>query len=105
VTNRYAIGGNYKYAKRLTLRAGFAKENSAIKDEDRLQSLPDNDRTFFNIGARWKIDRSMNLDVGYQKIRFKEGVVGLNPQETDVVYNGKIKLDVDIIGIQLVDQF
>jgi long-chain fatty acid transport protein len=105
VTNRYAIGGNYKYAKRLTLRAGFAKENAAIKDEDRLQSLPDNDRTFFNVGARWKIDRSMALDVGYQKIRFKEGVVGLNPQETDVVYNGKIKLDVDIIGIQLVDQF
>jgi len=105
ITNRYAIGMNYKYAPRLTLRAGFAKENSAIKDEDRLQSLPDNDRTFYNVGARWKIDRSMNLDVGYQRIQFKEGVVGLNPQPTDVVYNGKIKLQADIIGIQLVDQF
>jgi hypothetical protein len=45
------------------------------------------------------------VDVGYQKIRFKDAVVGLNPQPTDVVYNGINKLDVDILGIQLVDQF
>lgn len=105
VTNRYAVGANYKYAKRLTLRAGFAKENSAVKDENRLQSLPDNDRTFFNLGARWVLDRGMLLDVGYQKIRFKDAPVGLNPQITDVVFNGVIKTEVDIIGVQLVDQF
>ncbi|MCE2680708.1 MAG: outer membrane protein transport protein [Burkholderiales bacterium] len=105
VTQRYALGGNYKVAKRLMLRAGLAKENSAIGDEDRLQSLPDNDRKFFNVGARFIIDKSAFLDVGYQRIDFADAQVGLNPQPTDVGYNGRIKVKVDIIGIQLVDQF
>jgi long-chain fatty acid transport protein len=105
VTQRYALGANYKVAKRLMLRGGFATENGAVKDDNRLQSLPDNDRTFFNLGARLLWDRGTYVDVGYQKIRFKDAVVGLNPQPTDVVYNGINKLDVDILGIQLVDQF
>ncbi len=105
VTQRYALGGNYKVAKRLMLRAGLAKENSAIGDEDRLQSLPDNDRKFFNVGARFTIDKNAFLDVGYQRIDFADAQVGLNPQPTDVGYNGRIKVKVDIIGVQLVDQF
>ena len=51
VTRRYAVGMNYHAYRRLTLRAGVAKENSAVPDATRVTALPDSDRTYYAVGA------------------------------------------------------
>ncbi|HEX5665664.1 MAG TPA: outer membrane protein transport protein, partial [Hyphomicrobium sp.] len=50
----FAIGGEYDYSEKLTLRTGFGYEISPIQDpEARLVQLPDNDRYWLSAGGTY----------------------------------------------------
>ncbi|MEP6820781.1 MAG: outer membrane protein transport protein [Chthoniobacterales bacterium] len=63
---RYAVGFEWAATKRLTLRTGFAYDETPIRSEQfRTPRIPDNDRYFLSAGARWTATSWMDLDVGY----------------------------------------
>lgn len=64
-TWRFAIGTNYRLSEALKLKFGLAYDQTPVKSSTtRLVSLPDNDRTWFSLGAQWKPSKETALDVG-----------------------------------------
>lgn len=63
---RYAVGVEWYACKTLTLRAGFAYDETPIKSpEFRTPRVPDNNRYFLSAGVRWSPKDWMDIDVGY----------------------------------------
>ncbi len=64
-TWRVAIGANYRLNDAWRIKAGVAYDQTPVRDASRrLTSLPDEDRTWFSVGAQWKTDKASALDVG-----------------------------------------
>ena len=63
---RLAIGGEWYARKNLTLRLGFAYDETPIQsDRFRTPRIPDNDRYFLGAGLRWSPTSFMDVDFGY----------------------------------------
>ena len=64
-TWRVAVGANYQLNADWKLKTGIAYDQTPVKGTDtRLVSLPDNDRTWFSLGAQWKPTKEATLDFG-----------------------------------------
>ena len=64
-TYRVALGGNYKYTDAVTLMFGLAYDQSPVKNpETRLSAMPDNDRIWYALGAKWKPDQAQTFEAG-----------------------------------------
>lgn len=63
-----ALGGEYDFNDKLTLRAGAAYEWSPIDTEIRSARLPDNDRLWLSAGASYKYNKHLSFDLGYTHI-------------------------------------
>ncbi|HEY0368510.1 MAG TPA: outer membrane protein transport protein, partial [Chthoniobacterales bacterium] len=65
-TVRYAIGFEWYATKSLTLRTGFAYDETPIRSSDfRTPRIPDNNRYFLSAGLRWSPLNWMDVDAGY----------------------------------------
>jgi long-chain fatty acid transport protein len=63
---RYAVGLEWYACKTLTFRAGFAYDETPIRNEQlRTPRVPDNNRYFISAGLRWSPKDWMDIDVGY----------------------------------------
>jgi long-chain fatty acid transport protein len=72
-TWRIGVGGNYRLNSEWLMRFGLAYDNSPVdKNSDRTMTLPDSDRTWLSIGARWDVSKSGSFDFGYTHIFFKD---------------------------------
>ncbi|HMW17696.1 MAG TPA: outer membrane protein transport protein [Accumulibacter sp.] len=64
-TYRVALGANYALSDAWKLMFGLAYDQSPVKnDSSRLVSLPDNNRTWFTLGAQWKPAKNQALEFG-----------------------------------------
>ncbi|MBL8399382.1 MAG: outer membrane protein transport protein [Candidatus Accumulibacter sp.] len=64
-TYRVALGANYALSDAWKLMFGIAYDQSPVKnDNTRLVSLPDNNRTWFTLGAQWKPAKDHTLELG-----------------------------------------
>jgi len=106
-TWRYALGGTYAMSDSITLRAGVAFDETPVPDETRTPRLPDTDRTWVAIGARWQPSPALLMDFGYAHL-FSDTV----PLDQDAgnaaasaLLNGRQHSDVDIVSAQLVYRF
>ena len=106
-TWRYALGGTYAMNDSITLRAGVAFDETPVPDATRTPRLPDSDRTWVAIGARWQPSPAMLLDFGYAHL-FSDTV----PLDQDAgnaavsgLLNGHQHSDIDIVSAQLVYRF
>lgn len=62
---RYAVGFEWYATKKLTLRTGFAYDETPIKSPDfRTPRIPDNNRYFLSAGLRWSPLDDVDLDLG-----------------------------------------
>lgn len=103
-TWRVGLGVGYQMNNQWKLRAGVAFDEAPVRSAaDRTMTLPDTDRTWLALGARYTLNKNASIDVGYAHIFFKEG-----PTER-IVYNGstpiqqiKGKFDVsaDLLSVQ-----
>lgn len=72
-TWRVGLGANYQYNDAWKLRFGIAHDKSPVKSAaDRTMTLPDSDRTWLSIGARYRIAKEHSVDVGYTHIFFAD---------------------------------
>ncbi len=63
---RYAVGFEYYPTSRLTLRTGFAYDQTPIKSaEFRTPRIPDNNRYFVSVGCTWSVTDYLDLDLAY----------------------------------------
>jgi long-chain fatty acid transport protein len=70
---RYAIGFEWYASKKLTLRTGFAYDETPIRSpEFRTPRIPDNNRYFLSAGLRWSPTNWMDVDVGYAHLFVEE---------------------------------
>lgn len=106
-TWRYALGATYDMNERVTLRAGVALDETPVPDATRTPRLPDTDRTWVAVGARWQPSPALLMDFGYAHL-FSDTV----PLDQDAgnatasaLLSGQQHSDVNIVSAQLVYRF
>lgn len=107
-TYRVGLGTTYQLNDQWMLRMGVAFDKGAVPDDaSRTMTVPDQDRTWLALGAKWKITPKASLDVGYAHIFVKEARTARNvynnASEAAVVQTvrGKFETSVDYLSLQL----
>jgi long-chain fatty acid transport protein len=113
-----SLGGEYKWNKDLTLRAGLGFEKSPITDAIRSVRLPDSDRTWATLGASYSLNEKLTLDASYAHLFAKSGsinVVAGNPSlitptagalaGVPLPFVGSTKGHVDIVSLSMTYRF
>ncbi|MCL2525354.1 MAG: outer membrane protein transport protein [Betaproteobacteria bacterium] len=112
-TWRFGLGANYRYSDTLKLRFGVAHDKSPVKSAaDRTMTLPDADRTWLSLGAKFQMSKETSVDLGYTHIFFtnartnRQVTVGYpGPEKTVQTVRGEFKTSVDILSLQLNHNF
>lgn len=65
-----ALGGSYKWDDQLTLRSGFAYDETPTTDQYRDYRLPDSDRYWLSVGASYQLTDSLMLSASYTHLFF-----------------------------------
>ena len=103
---RYSLGADYKYSDALTLRAGWAYDETPIPDgERRTARVPGNDRRWLSFGGTYMLDEEFTIDVGYSHLFISNTVIN-NTYESSVptlaaTLTGEYEASVDILSAQL----
>jgi long-chain fatty acid transport protein len=107
-TWRYSLGANYKLNDRLMLRGGVAFDETPMDTAHRTPRLPDGDRTWVSVGARYLIMPTTALDFGYTHIFVKDPKID-NRNDGSTAGNGLIdgtySNHVDILSVSLSHTF
>jgi len=75
-TWRFGLGGKYQLNPGWNLRAGIAYDQSPVPDaESRTMTVPDSDRIWLSVGARWQINKAASVDFAYAHIFFDDAPV------------------------------
>jgi long-chain fatty acid transport protein len=67
-TWRMGVGAEYQLNQPWLLRAGLAFDKAPVQDDFRTPRLPDEDRTWLSIGARYTHSAALSFDFGYTYI-------------------------------------
>jgi long-chain fatty acid transport protein len=103
----FALGAEYKWTDRLTVRGGVAYEISPITDDVRIPLLPDNDRTWVSVGATWLIAKGVAAHLAYSHAFVRSTSIDVsaasgNPSYDGVTtYLGDVSSHFDIISLGL----
>jgi long-chain fatty acid transport protein len=72
---RFAVGGNYRHDGQWLFRGGLAYDQSPVQDGYRTVRLPDADRTWLALGARYQWNPQLWFDFGAAYIWVRSGNV------------------------------
>jgi long-chain fatty acid transport protein len=104
-TWRFAAGLNYYPDEKVVLRAGVAYDQSPVNNIDRSARLPDSDRTWLTVGARYKYSSALNFDVAAGYIFVKNGSINNSGNPPSIAANGLINGEYDNHVIIVSGQF
>lgn len=105
-TMRVGLGAGYQLNERWKLRAGVAWDEAPVASaKDRTMTLPDSDRTWLALGARYTVNRNASLDFGYAHIFFKDArteraadiPAALGGQQ---IIHGKFEVSANLFSVQ-----
>jgi long-chain fatty acid transport protein len=102
-----SIGGEYRATDAVTLRAGFAWDQSPVRDENRTPRIPDANRYWFSAGISWAVTPSVTVSAAYTHIIGDTADIQLasgGPTSPDFLrgnLNASYSASVDIISAQL----
>jgi long-chain fatty acid transport protein len=105
-TYRAGLGVNYDLNREWMLKGGVAYDKSPVQDSTRTTFLPDNNRTWLSIGAKWRPSNELTVDVGYAHLFVSDAPINNLQLATgggNVV--GTYKANVNILGGQLTYRF
>jgi len=98
---RIGGGAEYELNQQWLLRGGVAYDTSPVQDAFRTPRLPDDDRIWLAIGARYKPTQNFWLDLGYTHIWVNSAdsqLTGPVPVPGSLI--GQYKTSIDILGVQ-----
>jgi len=106
-TFRYSLGVKYRLYPQWLLRSGIAYDQSPVPNAQRRTArIPDNDRTWFSLGAGYQVGESLSLDFAYSHLWVKNTEIHnqleTSAPELNATLNGSYKSSVNIFGVQLV---
>jgi len=110
-TYKIALGGAYQYSEPLQLRAGIAFDQSPVKSaEDRLNTMPDANRMWFSVGARYAYKKRHVFDTALSYVHIHSSRFNApRAVGTDVDSKGassaKFKASATILGLQYTYKF
>ena len=110
-TVKVAFGGSYQYTEPLQLRAGVAFDQSPVKgSHDRLNTLPDANRLWFSVGARYTYKQRHVLDAALSYIHINSSDFVSAPSTGENVdskgtTSAKFKSHSAILGMQYTYKF
>lgn len=104
-SNRIGLGLNYRMSETLKLRAGVALDKTPVQSAaDTTMTLPDSDRTWLSLGARFGLAGGSSVDVGYTHIFFDEAqtarAVKTAGGTTLQTVRGTFETSADILSLQ-----
>lgn len=110
-TFKVAVGGAYQLNDQWQLRSGIAFDKSPVRNaEYRMNTLPDGNRIWFSVGAKYKFNSKHSLDLAYSHIHINDTTFNA-PKASgyDVDSKGaasaKFKNFANIVGAQYTYQF
>jgi long-chain fatty acid transport protein len=78
-TWRVALGGTQKVNDTWKMKYGLAWDQSPVRSaEERLVSLPDNDRIWFTVGTQLQVDKTSTVDLGAAYIYIRDAHIDNN---------------------------
>ena len=103
-TAHYGVGANYQLNEALKLRFGVQFDEAPVKNNvDRTMTLPDSDRTWVSVGARYNLTKGQSVDLGYTHITFKSAETSraVAPTGTPLqVVRGSFDTSADLYSVQ-----
>jgi len=74
----YAVGAEYEYSDKLTLRGGMQYDETPTTDEFRTSRTPDGDRTWLSAGATYGLNDKIDLDFAATYIWIEDEEINLS---------------------------
>jgi long-chain fatty acid transport protein len=102
-TMRYSVGANYRSSNAWTWKAGLALDQTPVSSEqDRTVRLPDANRVWYSVGAKYRPSRESAVDVGYSYIHVKDAAIDNNQNVGNVRgdVNGRYQEHINIVSVQ-----
>ena len=101
----FALGAEYRANERWTWRAGMAFDESPVPDSTFGPRIPDGDRTWISVGARYHATESMDISFAASHLFLPERDVHLTALEPSNALRGNLdgqsKAGVTVIAMQL----
>ncbi|MGH8092540.1 MAG: OmpP1/FadL family transporter [Chthoniobacterales bacterium] len=98
---RFSTGLEWYATQKLTLRLGFAYDETPIKGpEFRTPRIPDNDRYFLSAGLKWSVTNFMDFDLGYAHLFVDQPDTELVDSQGHLL-RGNYDASVDIVSASL----
>lgn len=110
-TYRVALGGSYQYSEPLQLRAGVAFDKSPVKSANyRLNTMPDGNRIWFSVGAKYTVKKGHDIDLAYSHIHindteFKGAAASGSTTDSKGAASASFKNSANILGAQYTYRF
>lgn len=110
-TYKVALGGSYQLNQPLQLRAGIAFDKSPVRSaDDRMNSLPDGNRIWFSLGAKYQAGKKHVFDVAYSHIHindttYRTSRASGNDVDSKGASSARFKNKADILGLQYTYKF
>lgn len=106
-TWRIAIGATFELSDAMTLRAGVARDETPVPAATRTARLPDSDRTWLAIGARWTASDAVTIDTGYAHLFASDVRIAQNSGNAALygLLSGEQSTSIDIVSVQLAYRF
>ena len=80
-----SIGAEYKLNDAWTLRGGVAFDETPTSLEHRTPRLPDDDRTWYSVGATWQVSDALDVNFGFTHIKPDDPKVDIVNSGTHIV--------------------
>ncbi|WP_171014051.1 outer membrane protein transport protein [Chitinivorax sp. B] len=74
-TNKFSVGTNVRLNDAWMLRFGWQLDRSPVTDSNRTASIPDGNRTWYSVGANWRLSKNTSIDMAYSLVRVDVGSI------------------------------
>jgi long-chain fatty acid transport protein len=97
-TTFMSIGADYQLSDTLTLRGGFAYDETPTSFRTRTPRLPDEDRRWYSLGVTWKASDSLEISGAYTFIDPDTPKIGINDSSRHTIF-GEYDSSVHLYGV------
>lgn len=109
-TSRYSVGAIFTPNTSWAFRAGLAYDQSPESNEaERIASIPDSDRIWYALGARYTIDKNNSIDLAAIYVQLKDSTINRKPLDASEkgagTINGNYSVDSITLGMQYNHRF
>ncbi len=104
-TSRYSVGAIYSPNSSWVLRAGLAFDQSPESNAaERIASIPDSDRIWYAVGARYNINKNNSIDLAAIYVQLEDSTINRKPLDASEAgagtINGNYSVDSITLGMQ-----